>query len=86
MANPEKTSPVAEQLKDLMTSDTTPVALKCAKVALGNVDTAGGILSWQNPEAGAIMVVRLVTGQPSPRGPAPQISAPPGMGQPARIT
>ena len=60
MANPEKNSPVAEQLKDLMTSDTTPVALKCAKVALGNVDTAGGILSWQNPEAGAIMVVRLV--------------------------
>ena len=60
MANPAKNSPVAEQLKDLMTSDTTPVALKCAKVALGSADTAGGILGWQNPEASAILVVRIV--------------------------
>ena len=34
MANPQKNNPVAEQVKDLMSSDTTPVALKCAKVAL----------------------------------------------------
>ena len=60
MANPEKNSPVAEQLKDLLTSDTTPVALKCAKVALAAADTGGGILSWQNPEASAIVVVRIV--------------------------
>lgn len=60
MANPAKNSPVAEQLKDLMASDTTPVALKCAKIALGSADTAGGILGWQNPEASAILVVRIV--------------------------
>ena len=59
MANPEKNSPVAEQLKDLLTSDTTPVALKCAKVALAAADTAGGILSWQNPESSAVVVVRI---------------------------
>ena len=44
----------------MLTSDTTPVALKCAKVALGNADTAGGILAWQNPESSAIIVVRIV--------------------------
>ena len=60
MANPAKNSPVAEQLKDLMTSDSTPVALKCAKVALAAADTAGGILAWQNPESGAIVVTRIV--------------------------
>ena len=60
MANPEKNSPIAEQLKDFMSSDTTPVALKCAKVALGSGDGAGGILAWQNPESAAILVVRIV--------------------------
>ena len=60
MANPEKNSLVAEQLKDLMTSDTSPVALKGAKVALTSADTPGGILAWQNPESNPIVVVRLV--------------------------
>ena len=60
MANPAKNSPVAEQLRDLMTSDTTPVSLKSARVALGSGDGAGGILAWQNPENSAIVVVRLV--------------------------
>lgn len=60
MANPAKNSPVPEQVKDLLTSDTTPVALKCARVALSNSDAAAGILSWQNPEDSAIIVVRLV--------------------------
>jgi len=60
MANPEKNSPVAEQVKDLLTSDTTPVALKCARAALGAADAAGGILAWQNPETSAIIVVRIV--------------------------
>ena len=50
MANPAKNSPVAEQVKDFLTSDTTPVALKCAKVALAAADAAGGILAWQNPK------------------------------------
>ncbi len=59
MANPSKNSPVAEQVKDLMTSDASPVALRCAKVALGALDTAGGILGWQNPESSAIVVVRI---------------------------
>ena len=44
----------------LLTSDTNPVALKSAKVALGSSDSAGGILAWQNPEASAILVVRVV--------------------------
>ena len=60
MANPEKNSPGAEQVKDLLSSDTTPVALKCANVALAAADTGGGILSWQNPESNAIVVLRLV--------------------------
>ena len=60
MANPAKNSPVAEQLKDLMTSDSTPAPIKTAKVALGNSDTAGGILAWQNPESNPIIVVRIV--------------------------
>ena len=60
MPNPAKSSPVAEQVRDLLTSDTTPVSLKCAKVALGSGDGAGGILAWQNPETSAIVVTRLV--------------------------
>ncbi len=60
MANPQKNSPVAEQVKDLLSSDTTPVALKCAKVALATADTAGGVFGWQNPESNAIIVVRAV--------------------------
>ena len=60
MANPEKNSPVAEQVKDMLSSDTNPVALKCAKVALANADTAGGVLAWQNPESSAIILVRVV--------------------------
>lgn len=34
--------------------------LKCARVALAAVDSGGGILSWQNPEAGAILVERIL--------------------------
>ena len=60
MANPAKNSPVAEQVRDLMSSDTTPVSMKCAKVSLGSGDGAGGILAWQNPENSAVVVVRLV--------------------------
>ena len=60
MANPAKNSPVAEQVRDLFTSDTTPVSLKCAKTSLGSSDSAGGILAWQNPETSAIVVVRFV--------------------------
>ena len=60
MANPAKDSPVAEQVRDLMSSDTTPVSIKCAKVSLGSGDGAGGILAWQNPESSAVVVVRLV--------------------------
>ncbi len=60
MANPAKNSPVAEQAKDLMSSDTTPVALKSAKVALTAADAAAGIFSWQNPENAAIVVTRVI--------------------------
>jgi len=34
--------------------------VKVAKVALGAADTGGGVLSWQNPEAGAIIVQRII--------------------------
>ena len=60
MANPAKNSPVAEQVKDLMTSDTTPIALKCAKVALATGTGAGGVFGWQNPESAAIVVTRVI--------------------------
>ena len=43
MANPVKNNPVAEQVKDLLSSDTTPVALKCAKVALSAGDGDVGL-------------------------------------------
>jgi hypothetical protein len=33
---------------------------KCAKVALAAVDTGGGIFSWLNPEAGAIIIERVI--------------------------
>ena len=33
--------------------------VKCAKVALAAVDGAAGVLSWQNPEDGAIMIINL---------------------------
>ena len=60
MPNPAKNSPVAEQVRDLLTSDSTPVSLKCARVALVAADGAGGMLSWQNPETSAIVVTRVV--------------------------
>ena len=60
MANPEKNSPVAEQVKDLLSSDTTPVSLQCAKVALAASDSAAGVFSWQNPESAAILISRVV--------------------------
>ena len=60
MANPAKNSPVAEQVKDLLSSDTTPVAQKCAKVVLTAADGAAGVFSWQNPEDSAIVITRLV--------------------------
>ncbi len=60
MANPAKNSPVAEQVKDLLSSDSTPVAQKCAKVALPAADAAAGVLSWQNPESSAIVITRMV--------------------------
>ena len=60
MANPAKNSPVAEQVKDLLSSDSTPVAQKCAKVALAAADAAAGVLSWQNPESSAIVITCMV--------------------------
>ena len=60
MANPQKNNPVAEQVKDLMSSDTTPVALKCAKVALATGTAVGGVFAWQNPESAAVVVTRVI--------------------------
>jgi len=33
--------------------------VKCARVALAAVDGAAGVLSWQNPEDGAIQIINL---------------------------
>jgi len=68
MSNPSKNSPVAEQVKDLMSSDTTPIALKCSKTALAALDTAGGVLGWQNPEDVAIIVQKVILDITSPVG------------------
>lgn len=35
-------------------------AVKCARVALAAVDSGGGVFSWANPEAGAILVQRVM--------------------------
>lgn len=34
--------------------------MKIARVALANVDTGGGVFSWANPEASAIVISRVV--------------------------
>ena len=60
MANPDKNSPVAEQVTAMLSSDTNPVALKCAKVALAASDSEGGVFRWQNPEDSAIVITRVV--------------------------
>ncbi len=60
MPNPAKNSPVAEQVKAMLSSDTDPVALKCAKVALTAADSRGGVMRWQNPEDNAIIITRMV--------------------------
>ncbi len=60
MPNPAKNSPVAEQVKAMLSADTDPVALKCARVALAAADSRGGVMRWQNPEDNAIIITRLV--------------------------
>ena len=60
MANPSKNSTVAEQVKAILSSDTNPVAQKCAKVALAAADGAGDVFRWQNPEDSAIVITRVV--------------------------
>ena len=60
MPNPAKNSPVAEQVKAMLSSDTDPVALKCARVALTASDSRGGVMRWQNPEDNAIIITRMV--------------------------
>lgn len=51
---------VLENLQNAVGSVTLDRLVKVDKVALAAVDTAGGVLSWQNPEAGAIIVERVV--------------------------
>ena len=34
--------------------------VKVAKVALGHADTGGGIFAWANPEAGTILIPRVI--------------------------
>lgn len=37
-----------------------PGLVKVAKVALGALDTGGGVLAWQNPEGAAIVIQRIL--------------------------
>ncbi|MCE2405793.1 MAG: hypothetical protein J4F43_11655 [Dehalococcoidia bacterium] len=70
MANPAKNSPVAEQVTAMLSSDTNPVALKCAGVALTAADSKGGVMRWQNPEDSAIVITRVVLDVTSKTGAA----------------
>lgn len=49
-------TPTAEELNQLAGVQ----GVKVAKVALGAADTGGGVLAWQNPEAGSIIVQRVL--------------------------
>ena len=60
MSNPAKNSPIAEQVRDLISEDTNPVALKCTKIALTASDAAAGVFSWQNPHGSAIIIARVL--------------------------
>lgn len=48
------------QITDAFGTVTLSRATKIVRVALAAVRTAGGVLSWVNPEAGAILVTRIV--------------------------
>lgn len=37
-----------------------PLRVKVAKVSLGDADTGGGIVSWENPEDGDILITRVI--------------------------
>lgn len=54
------TSALFQSISSAWTQIAAPGTLKCVKVALGASDSGGGILSWQNPESGAIAVVRIL--------------------------
>ncbi|MEB3196812.1 MAG: hypothetical protein VKP62_06370 [Candidatus Sericytochromatia bacterium] len=51
---------ILENLQNAAGSVTFDRSVKVAKVALAAVDTAGGVFAWANPEAGAIIVERVV--------------------------
>lgn len=51
---------VLENLQNAVGAVTLDRLVKVDKVALAAVDTAGGVFAWQNPEASAIIVERVV--------------------------
>lgn len=53
------TSTAAELNKSTLLASADRIE-KIAKVALGVADTAGGVLSWANPEASAIIIDKIV--------------------------
>lgn len=51
---------VLENLQNAVGTVTLDRLVKVDKVALAAVDTGGGVFAWANPEAGAIIVERVV--------------------------
>ena len=60
MANPEKNSPVAEQVKDLLSSDITPVALNAPRSPWPRLTQPPESSRGRTPEGNAIIVMRLL--------------------------
>ncbi len=55
MADPQRDAPIGEILTALFPASGTAVIPKVAKVALAQAAGNAGVLSWQNPEAVAIL-------------------------------
>lgn len=55
MADPQRDAPIGEILSALFPASGTAVIPKVVKVALGQSAGNAGVLSWQNPEPGAVL-------------------------------
>ena len=55
-----KADPVAETVAKLVAAAGTSLPVKVVKVALGALDAAAGVLSWQNPESVAILATVIL--------------------------
>ena len=60
MADPQRDAPIGEVARALFPASGTAVIPKVAKVALGHTAGNAGVLSWQNPEAVAILAAVII--------------------------